>query len=132
MPELQHGFGRLVVAVYAVFALSSTARSVYQIATKFEVAPLAYLLSALAGVVYLVATWALGTGRAQLATWAISFELAGVLLVGALTTVSPDLFADGTVWSQFGADYAWVPLVLPLVGIGWIWWHRRGSRLETR
>jgi len=31
--ELQHGFGRVVVAVYAVFALSASARSLFQLVT---------------------------------------------------------------------------------------------------
>ena len=40
------GPGRLLIAVYAVFAISATARAGYQILTKFSEAPLAYLLSA--------------------------------------------------------------------------------------
>src|SRR6476620_11084504 len=50
------GPGRLLIAVYAVFALSATARAGYQILTKFSEAPLAYLLSAFAAVVYIVAS----------------------------------------------------------------------------
>jgi hypothetical protein len=45
------GPGRLLIAVYAVFAISATARAGYQILTKFSEAPLAYLLSAFAAVV---------------------------------------------------------------------------------
>ena len=48
------GFGRVLVAVYGLFALAATARSAVQIATKFHEAPLAYLLSAFAAVVYVV------------------------------------------------------------------------------
>ena len=54
-----HGFGRALVAVYAVFALAASARSIFQLATKADEAPVAYALSALAGVVYVVATFAL-------------------------------------------------------------------------
>ena len=50
------GPGRLLIAVYAIFAISATARAGYQILTKFSEAPLAYLLSAFAAVVYVVAT----------------------------------------------------------------------------
>ena len=53
------GVGRVLIAVYAILALAATARSLVQIITKFETAPVAYLLSALAGVVYIVATVAL-------------------------------------------------------------------------
>lgn len=116
------GFGRVLVAIYAVFALAATARSVFQLATKADEAPLAYALSALAGVVYVVATWALATGRSRLATATILFELVGVVAVGVLTTLDTADFPEATVWSGFGQGYGYVPLVLPLVGL---WWVRR-------
>jgi hypothetical protein len=116
----QHGFGRVVVAVYAVFALSASARSLYQLSTKASEAPVAYGLSALAGLVYLVATFALATNRGRLAACAIGFELVGVLTVGALTLADAQLFPDATVWSDFGAGYGFVPLVLPFVGLAWL------------
>ncbi|WP_293786214.1 hypothetical protein [uncultured Aeromicrobium sp.] len=119
-----HGFGRLLVAVYAVFALSASARSLYQLATHAEDAPFAYSLSALAALVYVVATYALGTNRQRLASWTIGFELVGVLAVGLLTLLDPELFPDATVWSLFGIQYAFVPLVLPLVGLWWVYRHR--------
>ena len=83
------GAGRVLVAVYGIFALSATARAAVQIAEKFAQAPLAYLLSALAGVVYIVATVGLaGTGlRPPLAWAAVGFELTGVLVVGTLTVL---------------------------------------------
>lgn len=114
------GPGRALVAVYAVFALAASARSLYQLVTKAGEAPLAYSLSALAGLVYVVATVALGTDRRVLATWAVGFELVGVLAVGALTTFDAVLFPDATVWSGFGAGYGFVPLVLPFVGLWWL------------
>lgn len=120
--ETQHGFGRTLVAVYAVFTVAATARSVYQLVAKADEAPIAYALSALAGVVYGVATWALATGNRRVATAAIGFELAGVLGVGLLSVVDAGLFPDETVWSGFGAGYGYVPLVLPFIGL---WWLRR-------
>lgn len=117
---LQHGFGRVVVAVYAVFALSASVRSLYQLATKASEAPLAYALSALAGVIYILATFALATNRRGLAAAAIVFELVGVLLVGLMTVVDVALFPDATVWSDFGAGYGFVPLVLPFIGLAWL------------
>jgi hypothetical protein len=122
---LQHGFGRVVVAVYAVFALSASARSLYQLATKASEAPVAYSLSALAGVVYVVATFALATNRRGLAAAAIGFELVGVVAVGLLTVLDTALFPDATVWSDFGAGYGFVPLVLPFIGLAWVLRSRR-------
>ena len=50
---------QVLVAVYAVFAISATARSAVQLSTGFGEAPLAYSLSAVAAAVYVVATLAL-------------------------------------------------------------------------
>jgi hypothetical protein len=122
---LQHGFGRVVVAVYAVFALSASARSLFQLVTKASEAPVAYGLSALAGMVYVIATVALATDRPRLAAWTIGFELVGVITVGFLTIYDPALFPDATVWSDFGEGYGFVPLVLPFIGLAWILRSRR-------
>jgi cytochrome bd-type quinol oxidase subunit 2 len=117
------GVGRVLVAVYAVLALAATGRSVFQILEQFDEAPLAYTLSALAAVVYIVATVSLvKRGRTSYAVaWAtISFELTGVLIVGLMTALDPALFPDDTVWSWFGRGYGFVPLVLPVLGIVWL------------
>ncbi|MEP7023303.1 MAG: hypothetical protein ABJB47_05710 [Actinomycetota bacterium] len=117
------GFGRVLVAVYGLFALAATARSAVQIATKFHEAPLAYLLSAFAGVVYIVATVSLARGAAaarRVATVAISVELAGVIAIGAASALFSNAFPDATVWTGFGSGYGFVPLVLPFVGLWWL------------
>lgn len=122
------GVGRILIAVYGVLALAALGRSGYQIATRFEEAPLAYSLSALAAVVYVVATVALvSPGRRWRAVaWAaVSFELVGVLVIGAVSILRPELFPDATVWSQFGSGYVFVPLALPVLGLWWLW-SRRG------
>ena len=56
------GPGRELIAVYAIFALSASARAGFQIATKFGDAPVAYTLSAFAAVVYILATVTLAVG----------------------------------------------------------------------
>ncbi|WP_425414031.1 hypothetical protein [Pseudoclavibacter soli] len=139
------GPGRLLVVVYAILALAATGRSVFQIGMKFSHAPLAYGLSALAAVVYILATVALvrhhHKGWHRVAVWAIGFELVGVLVVGALTLFAPELFVsadtpggrpESTVWALFGRDYGFVPLVLPLLGLWWLAKHRPGTQaVET-
>lgn len=124
------GPGRLIVAVYAVLALAATGRSSVQLVTAFDTAPVAYLLSALAAVVYLVATLALARGgRWTPVAWAaVSVEMLGVLLVGSASYLLPSAFPDKTVWSHFGSGYAFVPLVLPMVGL---WWLSRSSRASA-
>lgn len=122
------GFGRVLVVVYGLFALAATARSAVQLATRFDEAPVAYLLSALAAAVYIVATVSLARGdrtSRRVATVAILIELVGVLAVGALSLVLPDAFPRASVWSQFGRGYLFIPLVLPLVGLWWLHHTRR-------
>ena len=117
------GAGRVLIAVYAVLAIAATARSAFQIATKFEIAPVAYLLSALAGIVYILATVALiGRGRVwyRVAWITICFELLGVLVIGLASLVDPVLFPADTVWSYFGRGYLFIPLALPVLGILWL------------
>jgi cytochrome bd-type quinol oxidase subunit 2 len=121
------GAGRVLIAVYAIFALAATARASLQLFTRFEEAPLAYLLSAFAGIVYIVATITLARGTRssrRLALLAIIIELVGVVTVGTLSIIDPDAFPRATVWSVYGIGYGFVPLVLPILGLAWLW-HTR-------
>ena len=118
------GPGKVLVAVYAVFAIAATARAGLQLATRYAEAPTAYLLSAFAALIYLVATvtLALGTRAARPVAWAaIGIELIGVLGVGTLSLLDPAAFPRATVWSSFGMGYGFVPLVLPILGLIWLW-----------
>jgi hypothetical protein len=117
------GPGRVLVALYGFFALAAGARAGVQLATDFSAAPLAYLLSAFAAAVYLVATLGLARGGRsgrRTATVACSIELAGVLAVGTLSLTDRAAFPDATVWSVYGKGYGFVPLVLPVLGLLWL------------
>jgi hypothetical protein len=127
------GPGRLLVAVYALFALSASARAGVQIATKFSHAPVAYMLSAFAGAVYILATVTLSAGTPtarRIAVLSCSIELAGVLAVGTWSLADPASFPDATVWSGYGSGYGFVPLVLPVFGL--LWLRRWARRPKTR
>ena len=122
------GPGRLLIAVYAVFALAASARSAAQIGSRFDEAPVAYLLSAFAAVVYVLATVCLARGSRTSRTVAlvsIVVELVGVLAVGTYSLVDPQAFPDATVWSEYGRGYLFIPAVLPLLGL---WWLRTTAR----
>jgi hypothetical protein len=113
----------MLLSVYGLFALAAGARASVQIATKFSEAPLAYLLSALAAVVYLVATVAMARSTSvsrRVAVASCSFELAGVLIVGTASVLDKSAFPDATVWSTYGIGYGFVPLVLPILGLLWL------------
>jgi hypothetical protein len=123
------GAGRVLVAVYSIFAVAATSRAAYQIATDFDAAPLAYLLSAFAALVYLVAAYGFATRRAggrRAAFVACATELVGVLAVGTLSLALPEDFPDATVWSVYGRGYFFVPVVLPVLGL--LWLRRNGVR----
>ncbi len=116
------GFSRVLIVLYGVLALAAIGRSVYQIATKFDTAPIPYSLSALAAAVYLLVVIALAARWHTVATVAMVFELIGVLSVGMLTLIDASMFPADTVWSRFGQGYGYIPVLLPLVGL---WWTRQ-------
>lgn len=131
----QSGASRLLIVAYAILALAALGRSIFQIVSKFDTAPLAYILSAVAAAVYLVITLTLILpGRiARAVTWvALIFELAGVLGIGSLSVVEPALFPHDTVWSMYGRGYLFIPLVLPILGLVWLSQQRRVGRLAAR
>lgn len=126
------GAGRILVLVYGILALAATGRSVFQILDRFSEAPIAFSLSGLAAVVYILATIAL-VMRGRLwyrVAWAtISFELCGVLVIGTISLVAPGLLGlsstdpfgeQSTVWSVYGMGYLFIPLVLPVLGMLWL------------
>lgn len=122
-PAVNSGPGRVLIGLYGLFALSAGARAGYQIATRLEEAPAAYLLSALAAAIYLVAMIGLirgGRGGRGLAMVCCAIELIGVLAVGTASLLAPDAFPQATVWSSFGRGYGFVPLVLPVLGLLWL------------
>lgn len=126
------GAGRVLVAVYAILALAATGRSVTQLLSRFGEAPVAYSLSALSALVYVLATIALvarGPRWRRVARATITFELAGVLLIGTVSALWPAALGirdanpfgtESTVWSWWGAGYLLVPLALPVLGLAWL------------
>src|SRR4051794_2908897 len=137
-PRRMTGVGRVLVIVYGIMALAATGRSFVQIVEKFGEAPLAYTLSAVSAVVYIVATLALvfaGNRTWYVVAWiAIGFELVGVLVVGTLSLLLPELFQHPTVWSLYGYGYLFIPVVLPFFGLWWLITHKpvaEGERTDA-
>lgn len=124
------GVGRLLIAVYGILATAAAVRALYQLVFKFQDAPIAYSLSALSALVYVLATIALARSKSS-AKWlsiakvAVWFELVGVVLVGTLSILIPALFQHASVWSLYGIGYGFVPLVLPVLGL--LWLRKKGA-----
>ncbi|MEV6040846.1 hypothetical protein AB0L65_57745 [Nonomuraea sp. NPDC052116] len=123
--SISTGPGRALIAVYGLFSLAAGARAAVQIVSKFDQAPLAYSLSALAAAVYIALTVALWRGARLLALVGLGIELVGVLVIGTLSLLDAAAFPDATVWSAYGKGYGFIPLVLPVVGLYWVLRHKR-------
>ena len=120
---------RVLVAVYGTFALAAGARAAVQLGTRFDEAPVAYLLSALAAVGLRRGDGRPGPRRAAAdggwrwsrspSSWSASWSS------GTLSLADRAAFPDETVWSAYGRGYFFVPLVLPVLGLLLL---RRGGR----
>jgi hypothetical protein len=118
---------------YTVLAVAALSRSTYQVATGVATgrAVAAVALSAVAGVVYLVAAIALRRGTAgsiRLGRYCLVVELAGVLSV-SLIELAVGGFGRAAVWSGFGVGYGYLPVVLPIIGL---WLTRPAPALRNR
>ena len=126
------GPGRTLIVFYFIMTIAALARSIFEIVAHLDRAPVSYLLSLIAGLVYLVATVALvSPGRTAylVAASAISFELLGVLVVGTVSVLDPTRFPlvgdRGTVWGYYGLEYLLIPLALPVLGLLFLRSQRR-------
>jgi C-5 cytosine-specific DNA methylase len=110
---------RVLPVVYALLAIAAAGRGSLQLATEASRAPLAYTLSAVAGLVYIAGVAALSRAEKsrRALRWAMSLctiELTGVIGVGLFSLLDSARFPDDTVWSDFGAGYGFIPLALPV------------------
>jgi len=122
-PKPKRGLSTLIVALYGVLAFAATGRATYELIAKFDKAPLAYSLSALSAIIYIVATVALAkhtVSSRRVALFTIAFELIGVLVVGTISIFDSTVFPHSTVWSWYGMSYGWFPLIMPVVGLVWL------------
>jgi hypothetical protein len=122
---------RILIALYLIFALAATSRGVVQLATTFHSAPLAYVLSLCSGIIYIAAAIGLITDQPWsrgLAWVAIGTEFVGVLAIGTASLIDRGAFPHDTVWSRFGSGYGFFPVLLPVLGLMWLWYTRPGAQ----
>lgn len=118
---------RILIALYLIFALAATARGIVQLSTTFHTAPLAYILSLCSGIIYIAAAAGLISERSwsRRLTWgACGTELVGVLVIGTASLIDRAAFPQDTVWSRFGSGYGYFPVLLPVLGLMWLWYSR--------
>ena len=132
-PTHRSGPHQVLLLLYALFTLAAGARSVVQLATRADEAPVAYGLSLLAAVTYALGWLAIrraAEGRTGFAARMLWVELGGVLAVGTLSLAVPDWFPDATVWSEYGVGYGFVPAALPVAGLLWLRAQEPGHAAE--
>lgn len=121
--QLVSPFGYVLAVSYPVLALSTGARSIYQLFFKQGVTNyLPVYLSALAALCYVVAT--IGFAYRRRWTWwlsvgSLAFETFMTVLIGVWSLLDPALIGH-TVWRHFGEDYGYFPLFQPLIGLVWL------------
>jgi hypothetical protein len=115
--------GVILAISYPVLAISTGFRAVYQLFFKEGVTNyLAPALSAVAALLYLIATIGFAVRKKwawQISVVALGLEMVLVLFVGTLSLIVPETIGR-TVWRYYGIDYAFFPLIQPLLGLLWL------------
>lgn len=124
-PRLRGDAQTALLGAYSLLALAAVGRSTYELVAKFNEAPVAYSFSTIAALVYLAATWGIWRGDrigVIVGRVACTFELVGVLTIGTITTFTDSSTFDvGTVWSYYGRDYGWLPIIVPGLALWWLY-----------
>lgn len=123
------GLGRLVMALYWVFGIVTTLLAAWVLvrsATLASSTPIGgKIVALLAGVIYiLVAIGITHNGRRmrQMAWVGVIIEMVGPIITGLLELGVPDLGNSlFSPWAGFGVNYWYLPLLVPIVGIVWMW-----------
>ena len=125
MPGWLYAAGVILTIAYPVLAFSIGFRAVYRLGFKDDVSNyLPPALSLLTAIFYLFAT----IGFAKKAKWAwrlsiisLGLETFFTFVVGGLSLAPAFSELIGrTAWRAFGADYGYLPLIQPIVGLIWL------------
>lgn len=120
LPTFIRRAGAILEVAYPVLALSTAFRAAYQLYEgQLSNAP---WLSLLASLFYFLASF--GFRKPVKWAWNLSvgvllLETAFTLVIGALSMIQPELIGRN-VWTLFGRDYGFFPLIQPLLGLAWL------------
>ncbi len=118
------GLGRIVMAIFWIFGLLTTVPAVIDLIRDVNSPIGPRLVAVLAGAIYLViAVGITHNGRKmRLISWAAMIAaFVGPYIMGLFELGVEPVSEVSSAWSHFGAQYWYVPLVLPLVGFVWMW-----------
>lgn len=115
--------GTILGVSYPVLAISTGFRAVYQLGFKEGVVDyLPPALSLIAALCYLTATVGFAVHKRwawRLSVGVLGFETLMTFVIGILSFTHPEMIGS-TVWRHFGADYGYLPLIQPLLGLAWL------------
>lgn len=122
--SVARGWGRLVPLFFWIAGLGTTGIAIWQLAKAADQPLGARLAVFFAGVIYLGAALGLTHNgrRMRMIAWiCVSISLGGPLLEGLrdLGESAPDIWSP---WAGFGSQVWYVSLILPMVGLAWLWW----------
>lgn len=123
------GLGRLVMALYWIFGIITTLLASWVLIRSASLtifSPIGgKIVALLAGLIYiLVAIGITHNGRRmRIMAWVgVIIEMVGPILTGLLELGVPDLGnSHFSPWAGFGVNYWYLPLLVPIVGIIWMW-----------
>ena len=115
--------GKSLYISYPILAISTGFRGVYQLCCREDlISTFGPQTTILAAILYALA--ATGFKRREKWAWRLSVGLLAletffVLTVGTVSLINPDLIGS-SVWRFFGKDYAFFPLIQPILGLTWL------------
>ena len=117
------GAGTVLAISYPILAISTFFRGTYQLFLKEDVTNyVGPALTLVASLCYMLATVGFAVRRKwawYLSVSVLGFETLMTLIVGGLSIIYPETIGS-TVWRFFGIDYAFFPLIQPLIGLVWL------------
>ena len=119
-----HGWGRLLVVVFAVFGLAVLAPAAVALVRTPTAAPVVGSINVAVGLLFiLLAVCVAHNGRRmRLIGWmSLSALLTGAALIGVLTWTDAVEGLEASVWADGGRQLCYLPLLLPLMAAGWMW-----------
>lgn len=119
-----HGWGRLLVVVFAVFGLAVLAPAAVALVRTPTAAPVVGSINVAVGLLFiLLAVCVAHNGRRMrfIGWMSLSALLTGAALIGVLTWTDAAEGLEASVWADGGRQLCYLPLLLPLMAAGWMW-----------
>ncbi len=120
------GLGRLVMVLYWLFGAWVCIESVIELFNREPGQAIGPALgSLLAGMVHLLAAVAISHNgrRMRMVGWTcVIIGLWAPIVVGVVGWGIPEVTAQKSARGSFGEDYLFLPVVVNIVGLVWLWW----------